>query len=293
MLFIFFILLYNCQNSDKKYHPRQDTTKQEIIVSSQPDVTTILIDSVFEDISNDYPMMFIENSGALWQENCDPSTYQIDTTLVKKVYDFLGSKALISIGTKGIQSQKIVKPYCMSGECGNSQIAFNLLNHECLGVLVAKDFLLKNDTLEFLQIFNPLELKNEITRPKEIDSNQTNVFYSDTTQEFLIQLTANEVIQENDWPFFSNLRWRFIKWTANGWRFYKFQNINFTSTNLPKPLAIVFNKIETRIIWYEEEGICCPSYSYIWISRIKKDSTNKITFEDSKTFPGGIGQPCD
>ena len=255
------------------------------------DTIQILQDETLKEESvEEFPLLVIENCGALWPLECIPSTFHDSLNIVLKAKAFFGNDSLISLGVKGVLKQNFLESYCMRGECGGSQVALKLSNNECFGVLTTEKLLSENDSFKFMDEISVNHFR-DITGI--VDTSSTfieQLIFVDSLQSIIIQVGGYGFIHENQWPIFNKISWRIIhldhgEWIENNWN-----RIDASSTNLIKPIGVFSSINNKKIIWYHGEGICCPSKSRAWITTIDNEGQ---TLKDGKIYQGGFGQPCD
>lgn len=277
--FILFLLtLFSCKTT-------KNVDKQTNLLSKH-----VNNDSIF--LSANFPLLIIENNYLLLPHACQPdSNYNFGgfANLAKNTFS---SDSLISIGSKGIQIQKIKDAFCLQGECNGNQIALQLTNKEPKGILIdafintVNTNFLKLDLLDYRK-FSPEE--RLLFQPKEFYVVDT---YTDSTENYFIQVSGNGYMQENEWFLYNEIKWRFAQKINHSITFFQWQTINTTSTNLPSPLFLLKESNNFRLGWYHGVGICCPQASSAWINNFNVDN-KKIIIKEGSRFFGGLGQPCD
>lgn len=241
---------------------------------------TTLIDSVITP-SWDLPIMVIEACGVLWDKECYPDS-NYSASYIDSVYQYLNSDSLISIGTKGVQPQELDSVFCIRGECGGSQLALATSNPECFGVLVGKEFL-KNSN--YTPIIQSLTSINPEEHEWQRDTNYYGYAHFHTADTSItLEMRSQGFEQENGWPIYTSIEWK-LNGTSDS---EKWNSLEMSTTNFPTPMGVIQNENSKRILWWQGEGICCPSSSSTWVTQI--DSTG---FTDGKRWKGGLGQPCD
>lgn len=234
-----------------------------------------------------YPLLVIENCGALWPMACESEEKIPSKDWDKVIEDYFGTTSLVSIGSKGIQHQQTGKVYCMDGECGQDQLAFRLSGDECHGVLAPSGILgdKKYQTLKCARDWNTYK-KHLPTDHVFLDS----VLYVSADEKLLIYIGGMGYIQENEWPVYTSLEMCIIEISGDKSSQSLWISLDAGDTNFPQPIAINKAGEQADLIWYQGIGICCPSDSRAWTSTV--DLTRGIN-KTSKIYPGGLGQPCD
>ncbi|MFH2094775.1 MAG: hypothetical protein ABIJ16_03665 [Bacteroidota bacterium] len=237
------------------------------------------------------PMLLIENCGVLWNEQCFPDSFAGGKHYRKMAEEFMGTNRMISIGHRGIKKQQFADVYCMNGECGLSQVAFHLTDEEALGVLLPESYIRNDDRIILMK---RLDYKGFDTLSYWPDKKEgfldQNSYIGD---EYIIETGGIGEIQENDWPYYDEIKWRMIIPENGNMKTSTWELTNFQSTNLPEPVAIILNDSLLQIIWVHREGICCPSASFGWIAKKPFKGEGSQGFVNGPDMPGGLGQPCD
>lgn len=243
----------------------------------------------------DFPLLVIENCGALWRKECQLDSAIKYHEIVALAQEFYAKEPLVSIGTKGVIAQEIRQAYCMRGECGGHQVALALSAKECLGVLAPARIISELGDFKPLIPIEGIGLTAPMGLPKADSSFLESIHYVDADTSFGFQLAGKGYIQENQWPMFKDTYLRIIAkkagvWTSvSSWQSIDLKNV----TTLVRPIAFTLKENSCHLIWWARGGICCPSASQTWLSKIEMIDDAKLRIENGEKYLGGFGQPCD
>ena len=249
-----------------------------------------------QSIFVDYPLLVIENCHALWPVRCQNELPNSAADLLQDAYDTLKTHKLVSIGEKGVQPQILKEATCMQGECGGNQVAFKLDSEECSGILIDKRAVTAHDNFRPMQEISFSEVEKLTDQHIPAKDFLAAAYYINADSNTLIQVIGTGYVQENDWPLYTQIRWVIYQKSNSGpWMTFnpKGYSIDFSSTNLPKPLSLSYKNSRFRVVWYHGAGLCCPSDSKAWITEVQTLPYSYSYHQSGKMYKGGLGQPCD
>ena len=223
------------------------------------------------------PLAVVERGYAWVGAPCDSTT---DSSVALDVPWV--DKQLVLMTPTHVGPRGFVDPVCVRGECSSDEVGVLVGDSHDFGVLL--------DAAEItdakVRPLSPVgtgEACFDRRTPTRKDSFRTCVTYAPSADsDMSIQVRADGQLQENGRPIYGVIEWRInprSPWLAVPRPF---------KTDVPRPIGRISSESRDEIVWLSQNGICCPSDSWTWVSYRSEGS-----WMDGRPVSGGRGQPCD
>ena len=262
----------------------------------------------------DLPLFVVERSRVVWPKKCARAATPVPADVRSQMRKELGERGVL-VGAGRADELGLGAPECMPGECGSGQFVVPLVSLEA----ERSGLFLPVETVATAEL-RPLKLVSvEGTEPHGLlrpglpaptpapppcgdpppepraDSPAagrlvTCLTYLESSGARGVQIQGRGELRGNGSPSYDAVRFRMLEsreaTPAPGpWR----AQSRGKGSRLPVPVALLPGaaKGQVRLLWFREEGICCPSAASGWVTDVGERTT------DGPRHIGGLGQPCD
>jgi hypothetical protein len=261
----------------------------------------------------DLPLFVVERSRVIWPKKCARPATPVPAELQSLMRKELGERGVL-VGAGRAEEVTLGAPECMPGECGNGQFAVPLVSSETdrVGLFLPAGTVdavaLHPLKLVSVEGTDPHGLRPGLPAPAQVPPPcgapppgprasspaagrlVTCLTYVESGAARGIQIQGRGELRGNGSPAYDAVRFRMLearegKSASGPWH----AQARGPGSRLPVPVAFLpgSGRGEVRVLWFRQEGICCPSAASTWAT----DVGERVS--DGPRHVAGFGQPCD